>query len=176
MADSQPRPFKIDIDQETLDWITQRVQTTRVIPDATKLPEDKPWDDGVPSVVIKELVDYWKTTYDWRKVEAKLNSTFQMYTLDVQIMDEVICVHFAHNPSERPGAIPLLFAHGWPGNFTEASLLPSMRVSSYIYYASACKVNGLLSLTSPEDSNQQAFHIIAPSIPGFVFSSSPQVC
>lgn len=126
MTDSQPRPFKIDVDQETLDWITQRVQSARVIPDAAQLPPDKTWDDGIPSAVIKELVDHWKTTYDWRKVEAKLNSTFNMFTLDVPVLDEVLRVHFVHQRSERPGAIPLLFAHGWPGNFTEVSLLSCM--------------------------------------------------
>jgi len=149
----KPQPFTIDVSSDTLDWITQRVQTARVIPDV-KQPEGKEWADGIPSSAVTELVDYWKSSYDWRKVEAKLNSTFKMYTLDIKEGTETINLHFVHHRSERAGAIPLLFAHGWPGNFTE--------------------VEKLLSLTAPEDESQQAFHIIAPTLPGFVFSSSPQ--
>ncbi|KAF8904475.1 epoxide hydrolase domain-containing protein [Gymnopilus junonius] len=150
----QPQPFDIAVDSETLDWITQRVQNSRVVPDVKHLDGTSEWSDGVPSSVVNELVEYWKTSYDWRKVEARLNSTFKMFTLDIEEGDEVIKLHFVHHRSERPDAIPLLFAHGWPGNFTE--------------------VENLLGLTTPRDSAQQAFHIVAPTIPGFVFSSSPK--
>jgi len=121
MADSaQPIPFKIDVSAETLDWVTQRVQSARVIPDVQQ-PAGKEWADGTPSTVMNDLVDYWKNTYDWRKVEAKLNATYNMFTVDIPEGDEVINLHFVHHRSDRPGAIPLLFAHGWPGNFTEVS-------------------------------------------------------
>lgn len=119
MSGIKPLSFKIDVSQQTLNWITQRVQSARVIPDAVKLPKDREWEDGAPSAVMNELVEYWKNTYDWRKVEEKLNSTYKMFTLDIAEGDEVLQVHFVHHASERPGAIPLLFAHGWPGNFTE---------------------------------------------------------
>jgi len=115
---AQPQPFKIAVGDETLDWIKQRVQSARVIPDVQQ-PEGKEWNDGVPSSVISELVEYWKTCFDWRKVEAKLNATYNMFTVDIAEGDEVINLHFVHHRSERAGAIPLLFAHGWPGNFTE---------------------------------------------------------
>ena len=118
MRAPEPQPFTIDVSSDTLDWITQRVQTARIIPDV-KQPEGREWADGIPSSAITELVDYWKSSYDWRKVEAKLNSTFKMYTLDIKEGTETINLHFVHHRSERPGAIPLLFAHGWPGNFTE---------------------------------------------------------
>ena len=124
MAENKPRPFKVNVRQETLDWVTQRVESARVIPDAVNLPKDRDWEDGAPSTVMNELVEYlnWKNSYDWRKVEEKLNSTYKMFTLDIPEGDEVLQVHFVHQVSERPGAIPLLFAHGWPGNFTEVRL------------------------------------------------------
>ncbi|KAF9049965.1 epoxide hydrolase domain-containing protein [Panaeolus papilionaceus] len=150
---SQPKPFTIDVDSRKLDWITQRVQTANVIPDVHQ-PEGKEWADGVPSSTVNDLVEYWKTSYDWRKVEQKLNATYKMFTIDIVEGNETINLHFVHHRSSRRDAIPLLFAHGWPGNFTE--------------------VEGLLSLTEPADSTQQAFHIVAPTIPGFVFSSSPK--
>ena len=122
MSENKPLSFKIDVSQQTLDWVTQRVQSARVIPDAVKLPKDREWEDGAPSAVMNELIEYWKNSYDWRKVEEKLNSTYKMFTLDIAEGDEVLQVHFVHHVSKRPGAIPLLFAHGWPGNFTEVRL------------------------------------------------------
>lgn len=174
----QPQPFNITIDSGTLDWITQRVQNARVVPDV-KQPDGKEWSDGVPSSVINELVEYWKASYDWRKVEARLNSTFKMFTLDIEEGDEVIKLHFVHHRSERPDAIPLLFAHGWPGNFTEVIMYRPPTITACCHTSNMfCfhKVENLLSLASPKDSSQQAFHVIAPTIPGFVFSSSPKVC
>ncbi|KAF9529180.1 epoxide hydrolase domain-containing protein [Crepidotus variabilis] len=154
MTESEPRPFKVNVDQETLDWVNSRVKTSRIIPDAAQLPEDRLWADGTPSSVMRDLIDYWKNDYDWRKVESKLNSTYRMFMVDIEEAGEVIQLHFVHHRSEREDAVPLLFPHGWPGNFTE--------------------VETLLRLTTPEDPKQPAFHIIAPSIPGFVFSSSPK--
>lgn len=113
-----PQPFRIEVTAETLDWITQRVQNARIVPDVEH-PEGKEWADGVPNSVMTDLVEYWRTSYDWRKVEAKLNSTYNMFTLDIPEGNEVIKLHFVHHRSERADAIPLLFAHGWPGNFTE---------------------------------------------------------
>ncbi|PPQ78355.1 hypothetical protein CVT25_011638 [Psilocybe cyanescens] len=149
----KPQPFRINVDAETHDWITQRLQSARIVPDA-KQPDGKEWADGVPGAVIHDLVAYWKHKYNWRNVEERLNSTYKMFTLDIPEGDELIKLHFVHHRSERADAIPLLFLHGWPGNFTE--------------------VEHLLGLTNPEDPKQQAFHIIAPSLPGFVFSSSPK--
>ncbi|KAF9529179.1 epoxide hydrolase domain-containing protein [Crepidotus variabilis] len=154
MTNTEPRPFSINVDQEILDWVTDRVRTSRIIPDAVQLPENKLWADGTPSSVMRDLVEYWKNDYDWRKVEAKLNSRYKMFMIDIEEAGEDIQLHFVHHRSDRKDAIPLLFPHGWPGNFTE--------------------VGDLLSLTAPEDPKQQAFHIVAPTIPGYVFSSPPK--
>ncbi|KAH9477775.1 Putative epoxide hydrolase [Psilocybe cubensis] len=151
--ESQPQPFRIDIDDATIDWIQARVRNARIVPDV-KHPKGMEWADGVPGNVMDRLVKYWREEYDWRKVEAKLNSTYKMFTLDIPEGNELIKLHYVHHRSDRADAIPLLFLHGWPGNFTE--------------------VEYLLSLTKPEDPSQQAFHVIAPSLPGFVFSSSPK--
>lgn len=98
-------------------------------------PAGSEWADGTPSSVMHELVDYWKTSYDWRKVcgyrlsdsciyqstkvEHKINSTFNMFTIEIEEGGETISLHFVHHISTQEGAIPLLFAHGWPGNFLE---------------------------------------------------------
>ncbi|EAU91762.2 epoxide hydrolase domain-containing protein [Coprinopsis cinerea okayama7 len=140
------RPFTIDVNNETLDWITHRVKTAKIPSDITH-PEGHEWDDGMPSSVLEDLKNFWSTQYDWRQVEARLNSTFKMFKVELTEGDETIDLHFVHHRSPREDAVPLIFAHGWPGNFTE--------------------VKSLLSLTDPSDPKQQAFHIVAPTIPGF---------
>ncbi|TRM69424.1 Alpha/Beta hydrolase protein [Schizophyllum amplum] len=147
-----PKPFRIHVSDEKLNWINDRVRTSTVIPD---VPHDKgkEWDDGVPSSVMQEYVDFWRETYDWRAEEARINSTFEMFTVPIEEGGETIDLHFVHHRSASPSAVPLLFAHGWPGSFLE--------------------VESLLKLTASE-GDFPGFHIIAPSLPGFAFSSSPQ--
>jgi pimeloyl-ACP methyl ester carboxylesterase len=102
---------------------------------------------------VKRLVDHWLNKYDWRIHEAELNRLPQ-YTLPIQPEGfNVLNIHFVHQPSTRPDAIPLIFIHGWPGHFHEVSKI-------------------LQPLTSPPPG-VQAFHVVAPSIPGFAFSSNP---
>ncbi|KAE9409095.1 epoxide hydrolase domain-containing protein [Gymnopus androsaceus JB14] len=149
---SQPKPYTLEVSSDFLDWVSNRVNTARIIPDLNH-PAGKEWDYGIPTSVVEPLVEHWKTKYDWKKVEKRINDTFKMFTIDLEEDDQVISLHFAHHRSERPGAIPLIFAHGWPGNFIE--------------------VESILQLTDPGGSEAQAFHIVAPSIPGFTLSSSP---
>ncbi|KAJ3840916.1 epoxide hydrolase domain-containing protein [Lentinula raphanica] len=149
---SSLKPYKLDVSSDLLDWVTNRVNTARIIPDIAH-PVGEEWEYGIPTAAMEPLVEHWRTKYDWRKMEKRINETFQMYTVDLEESGEVISLHFVHHRSERPDAVPLIFAHGWPGNFTE--------------------VEHLLKLTAPEDPEAQPFHIVAPSIPGFTLSSSP---
>ncbi|KAJ3869545.1 epoxide hydrolase domain-containing protein [Lentinula novae-zelandiae] len=149
---SSPKPYKLDVSSDFLSWVTDRVNTARIIPDITH-PAGEEWEYGIPTAAMEPLVEYWKSSFDWRKMEKQINETFNMYTIDLEEAGEVISLHFVHHRSDRPNAIPLIFAHGWPGNFTE--------------------VEHLLKLTAPEDPDAQPFHIVAPSIPGFTLSSSP---
>ncbi|KAF8650389.1 hypothetical protein AX16_005197 [Volvariella volvacea WC 439] len=150
--DSEVRPFQLDVPQETLAWIEQRVETARIIPDIQH-PQGMEWEDGTPSSTVEELVNYWKNEYDWRSVEKRINSTFKMFKVDLEEAGELISLHFVHHRSEEQDAVPLLFAHGWPGNFLE--------------------VESLLPLTKRSDPKHPVFHIVCPSIPGFTLSSSP---
>ncbi|KAK7036514.1 hypothetical protein VNI00_011711 [Paramarasmius palmivorus] len=148
-----PKPYTLEVPQQFLDWVNVRVKTARTIPDLDH-PSGGEWNDGIPTTVMEELVDYWKTQYDWRRVEKNINDTYKMFTIDLEEDEELITLHFVHHRSKRSDAIPLIFCHGWPGNFMEAE--------------------SLLKLTDPEDPTEQAFHIVAPSIPGFALSSSPK--
>jgi len=118
---SVAKSYKLDVSDELLNWIDNRVQTARVIPDVIHAPNEE-WADGTPTTVVNEFVTYWKEKYDWRNVEKGINNTFKMFTMDITDADEVISLHFVHHRSERKDAIPLLFSHGWPGNFLEVHL------------------------------------------------------
>jgi pimeloyl-ACP methyl ester carboxylesterase len=87
--------------------------------------------------------------------EARINAHLKMFTLPNQEGDEGLQIHFVWHASERDGGIPLLFHHGWPGNFLEVDKI-------------------IDDLVSPVDPGKQAYHVVAPSLPGLVFSSSPQ--
>ncbi|TGZ80518.1 alpha/beta-hydrolase [Ascodesmis nigricans] len=153
MPSPTPQPFQISIPSETLDWINTRISTSR-LPTEFLQPPGKEHDYGVPRSVIDPILEHWKTSYDWRKVEAEINEKLRKFTVDLKSGGEEIRLHFVHHWSEREDAVPLLFCHGWPRSFLEVEPI-------------------INQLTTPSSPTTQAFHVIAPSIPGFSFSSPP---
>jgi epoxide hydrolase len=152
------RPFRIDIPQADLDDLSDRLARTRW---ANELPPESRggggqtgpvppgWEYGVPLSYVKELVEYWRTGYDWRAWEARLNS-YPQFTTTIDGQN----VHFLHVRSPEPDALPLILTHGWPNTVVE-----------YL---------GLLgSLTDPRAHGGEpadAFDVVVPSLPGFAFS------
>ena len=138
-------PYRIDIPQVALDDLRDRLGRTR-------WPDELPgvgWDLGVPLDYLKGLAEYWATTYDWRGQEAALNEFAQFTT----VIDDQN-VHFLHVRSPEPGALPLLITHGWPGSIAEF-----------------LDITGPLADPAAHGGDPaDAFHVIAPSIPGFGFS------
>lgn len=111
---STAQPFTIDISSKLLDWVRERVETCRLVPDVIRPANEDSWVDGVPTLEMDRLVTYWKEEFGWRSVERRLNETFKMFIMDLEEAGELIHLHFAHHRSKRAGAIPLLFVHGWP--------------------------------------------------------------
>lgn len=147
---SSIKPYQIAISDNKLSDLQAKLQLA-TFPDETPLSNS--WKYGVPIADLKRLINYWKDGFDWRKQEVTLNSKLPQFTttIDVEGYDS-LNVHFVHQKSKRKDAIPLLFCHGWPGSFIEVlKILPL--------------------LTSPDD-DQPGFHVIAPSLPNFGFSSS----
>jgi pimeloyl-ACP methyl ester carboxylesterase len=103
-------PFRIAVAQTAVDDLKERIARTR-------WPDESPgagWTRGVPSDYLRELAEYWRTQYDWRDHEAKLNAYPQFTTIiDGQT------VHFLHIRSPEPNAKPLMLIHGWPGSVVE---------------------------------------------------------
>ena len=137
--------FRIDIPQAELDDLRDRLARTR-------WPDQLPgvgWDYGIALDDVRELAEYWRTGYDWRVHERRLNGFPQFITeIDGQ------AVHFLHVRSHLPGALPLIMTHGWPGSIVEF-------------------IEIIGPLTDPGAHGgdpADAFHMIVPSIPGFGFS------
>jgi pimeloyl-ACP methyl ester carboxylesterase len=146
MADAEIRPFRVEVSNEALDDLRDRLGGTR-------WPSEVPgagWSRGVPLGYLKELAGYWRDGFDWRKQEAELNQVPQFTTeIDGQR------IHFLHVRSPEPGALPLIVSHGYPGSVVEfLDLLGPL---------SDPRAHG----GDPAD----AFHLVIPSLPGFGFST-----
>jgi epoxide hydrolase len=143
--DSKISPYRIEIPQGALDDLRDRLGRTR-------WPDELPgvgWDLGVPLDYLKGLAKYWATAYDWRSQEAALNGFSQFTT----VIDDQN-VHFLHVRSPEPRALPLLITHGWPGSIAEFLDI----------------IGPLADPAAHGGDPADAFHVIAPSIPGFGFS------
>jgi pimeloyl-ACP methyl ester carboxylesterase len=142
------RPFRVDVPEEDLVDLRQRIAATRW-PDRETVPDRS---QGAQLAELQELVRYWGTDYDWRKGEAQLNAWPQfMTTIDG------VDVHFFHVRSRHENALPLIISHGWPG-----SVFEQIKV-----------IGPLTDPTAYGGRAEDAFHVVIPSLPGFGFSSRP---
>ena len=107
---------------------------------------------GVPLAMIQKLARYWMTDYDWRAVEANLNSLPQFVT-EIDGLD----IHFIHVRSQHEDALPLIVNHGWPG-----SIIEQLKI-----------IDRLTDPTAHGASADDAFHLVIPSMPGYGFSGKP---
>ncbi len=149
MTNTDVHPFRIDIAQADLDDLRTRLAAARWADD---VPGDQPddWTRGIASGYLRELVEYWRTDYDWRAREAELNAYPQFRTeIDGQP------IHFFHVRSARPDAMPLVLSHGYPGSVVE--FLPLL--------------GPLTDPVAHGGDPADAFHVVVPSLPGFGFST-----
>src|SRR6266511_888650 len=109
-SDAEILPFRIDVPEQDLEDLRDRLARTRW-PD--ELP-DVGWSYGVPLGYVKEMAEYWRASYDWRRYEARLNE-FPQFTTTIDGAN----VHFIHARSPEPDALPLILTHGWPGSIAE---------------------------------------------------------
>src|SRR5215208_968559 len=142
------RPFRLDVPEEDLDDLRQRIAATRW--PTKELVEDR--SQGVQLATMQELARYWQTDYDWRKAEEKLNAIPQ-FTTEIDGVD----IHFIHVRSSHEDALGLIMTHGWPGSVIE--LLDS--------------VGPLTDPPAHGGSAEDAFDLVLPSLPGYGFSSEP---
>jgi pimeloyl-ACP methyl ester carboxylesterase len=147
-ADDAIRPFRINVPLEDLVDLRRRIAATRW-PDKETVADGS---QGVPLAKLQELVHYWGTDYDWRKVESRLNALPQFVTT-IDGLD----IHFIHVRSNHPNALPIIITHGWPGSIIEQ-----------------LKIIGPLTEPTAHGGNaQDAFDVVIPSLPGYGFSAKP---
>jgi epoxide hydrolase len=140
VSDPTVRPFRISVPQEAVDDLARRLASARL---PRELDETRR-SDGITVEAMRGLLDRWRGGYDWRVAEAALNRFPQVTTeVDGQTL------HAVHRPSSRVDALPLVLLHGWPSTIAEFRLV-------------------IDELAEPAAG--PAFHVIAPSLPGFGFS------
>jgi pimeloyl-ACP methyl ester carboxylesterase len=105
-----PKPFTLRISDAAIADLRERLARTRW-PDE---PPQEPWSTGTSLAYAKTLAEYWRTGFDWRAWEARLNA-FRQFTVPVGGID----LHFIHEPARNADAMPLLISHGWPGSVFE---------------------------------------------------------
>ena len=143
------RPFQLDVPEEKLDDLRQRIEATRW--PSKELVDDR--SQGVQLATMRELARYWTTDYDWRACEARLNALPQFMT-EIDGLD----IHFIHVKSPHENALPLIMTHGWPGSVVE--LLET--------------VGPLTDPTAHGGDAEDAFHLVMPSLPGYGLSAEPR--
>jgi pimeloyl-ACP methyl ester carboxylesterase len=141
-------PFTIRIPEATLADLRARL-------DRVRWPDEIPgagWRYGTDLAYLRQLVVYWRTKYDWRVHEGRLN-TFQQFTVPLSEIE----LHFIHQPGVGPSPLPLLLLHGWPGSVWEFHKLIPLLTDPARFGGDA----------------RDAFTVVAPSLPGYGFSFHP---
>lgn len=145
---AQPKPFQLHIDDQAIDDLKARLALTR-FPDQAP---GEPWAYGTDVGDLQSLVAHWRTRFDWRAQEARLNA-FPQFKVPLHDID----LHFLHVPGRGPRPLPLLLSHGWPGSVFEfLEIIPRL--------TDPARFGG-----DPE----QAFTVVAPSLPGYGLSFEP---
>src|SRR5262249_29927931 len=146
--DTTVRPFKINVPEEQVVDLRRRIAATRW-PDRETVADQS---QGVQLAKLQELVSYWGTDYDWRKIEAKLNALPQFVTTI-----DGVDIHFIHVRSRHANALPVIISHGWPG-----SVIEQLKI-----------IDPLASPTAHGGSAEDGFDVVIPSLPGYGFSGRP---
>ncbi len=141
-------PFKVQVPDAVLADLKQRLARTRFPGEIA----GSNWDYGTNLGYLKELVTYWRDSFDWRAAERRLNQ-FNQFTTTIDGLD----IHFIHQRSKNPNALALAVTHGWPGSVVEFGKI----------------IGPLTEPTAHGGSANDAFHVVAISLPGFGFSGKP---
>jgi pimeloyl-ACP methyl ester carboxylesterase len=147
-ASTDVRPFQVDLPAEKVDDVRRRIAATRW--PSKELVADR--KQGVQLDALQALARYWLDEYDFGRVQARLNALPQFVTTI-----DGVDIHFIHAKSSQGDALPLIMTHGWPGSVIEM----------------IDTVGPLTDPTAYGGSAEDAFHLVAPSLPGYGFSGEP---
>jgi pimeloyl-ACP methyl ester carboxylesterase len=142
------RPFRVHVPDDQLADLRQRIKATRW-PDRETASDQS---QGAQLEKLQQLAQYWGTSYDWRRAEAKLNALPQFVT-EIDGVD----IHFIHVRSRHANALPVIVTHGWPG-----SIIEQLKI-----------IDPLTNPTAHGGNVADAFDVVIPSVPGYGFSGRP---
>jgi pimeloyl-ACP methyl ester carboxylesterase len=149
---SDVQAFEAHATDADLDDLRARLAAAR-LPEAETVyraaPDPRRWEQGVPLADLVDVVNYWRTGYNWRLFEERLNRIGQFRTT----IDD-LGIHFLHRRSARADATPLILTHGWPDSIVRF-------------------IDVVDELADPKDADAPAFHVVVPSLPGFGYSDKP---
>ncbi|KAI8071341.1 Alpha/Beta hydrolase protein [Gongronella butleri] len=114
-----------------------------------ELEQNVGWEYGAPTWAVKPMVEKWQHEYDFEVARAEINQWHHYHT-----PIDGLKIHFIHEPSPQPGAIPILLCHGWPSTFYE--------------------FHKVINTLRDGQNGKQAFHVVVPSLPGFGYSDAPK--
>ena len=143
------RPFTIQVPDAVLEDLDARLARTR-LPDQL---DGVGWDYGMDLAYLTELITYWREEFDWRDEERRLNA-FDQYKTRIDDLD----IHFIHQRSPEPDALPIIIMHGWPGSIAEFTKI----------------IGPLTDPVAHGGAAADAFHVVAASMPGYGFSDKPR--
>jgi pimeloyl-ACP methyl ester carboxylesterase len=141
---SQGEPFTVEWSEAAIGDLRERLARTRW-PEPETVDD---WTQGVPLAYQREVCEYWADGYDFTHAQGRLNR-FPQFRREV----DGLGIHFLHQRSPHPEAMPLVLTHGWPGTFVEF-------------------LDVVEALANPDDP-ADAFHVVVPSLPGYAYSDKP---
>ncbi|XP_029168139.1 juvenile hormone epoxide hydrolase 1-like [Nylanderia fulva] len=150
-ASKEIRPFVINTPKSVIDDLNERLAKKRELVEPL---EDVAWTYGISTTYLNNILEHWRTKYNWTEREALLNK-YPQYKTNIQGLD----IHFyrvkPYIPPDRKNIkiLPLLITHGWPGSVVEFQKIIPM-------------------LTTPRADKDFVFEVIAPSLPGYAFSQA----
>ena len=144
------QPFHIHVSDAEIAELRSRLRDTRWLPEVP----GSGWLYGIDLAFTRDLVRYWANEFDWRAIEAPLNGFPQFKTSLTAWNAESLGIHFIHRRSPRSDARPLMIQHGWPSTVYDFHKI-------------------IDELAEPSDPDAPAFHVIAPSLPGYGWSDIP---
>src|SRR4051812_37497538 len=142
------QPFEVSIPQSTLDDLHERLVHTRPVPH----DDARDWDAGVSPAYLRQLIDHWRSGYEWRAEETRIN---RLAHFRAQIGGTT--VHFVHERGRGDAPLPIVLTHGFPDSFLRFMKLVPL-------------------LTDPAAHGgdpRDAFDVVVPSLPGYAFSDRP---
>ncbi|CAO3658736.1 unnamed protein product [Rhizopus microsporus] len=148
MREGEYEKFEVpDVTKAQIDQLQAKLNSV-VWPN--ELEENYGWSYGAPTWAVKPLVEEWAHSFDWQEFKTTINR-WHHYRMKI---DDLL-VHFIHEPSSNPDAIPIVLLHGWPSTF-------------YEFYK-------LIEPLRDGANNGQSFHVVVPSLPGYGYSEAPKV-